>query len=207
MTKRQLDLKLGPILGQITAGTDSCPYGKESGGILTTPGVMCHAQVVGGSEVSKYKIGRFFWSTKCWSLKSQDTFDEIFRAQVQNWRKEAPSMIGTPKASKDIIYHFGRRIQNVLIESNRSGVYCGAINSKSHIVNVHTKDSELPGFGSELPSDPERWLFVTMLVALHITPLTHWVDAVLNKLFILIIVLCLSILSIQAKQPIFKLLF
>ena len=60
MTKRQLDLKLGPILGQITAGTDSCPYGKESGGILTTPGVMCHAQVVGGSEVSKYKIGRFF---------------------------------------------------------------------------------------------------------------------------------------------------
>ena len=60
MTKRQLDLKLGPILGQITAGTDSCPHGKESGGILTAPGVMCHAQVVGGSKVSKYKIGHFF---------------------------------------------------------------------------------------------------------------------------------------------------
>ena len=171
MTKRQLDLKLGPILGQITAGTDSCPYGKESGGILTTPGVMCHAQVVGGSEVSKHKIGRFFWSTKCWSLKSQDTFDEIFRAQVQNWRKEAPSMIGTPNASKDIIYHFGRRIQNVLIESNRSGMYCEAINSKSHIVNVF-----------------------------------QFIQKILKCMY-LVFVLCLSILSIQAKQPIFKLLF
>ena len=60
MTKRQLDLKLGPILGQIAAGTDSCPNGKEIGGILTTQGVICHAQVVGGSEVSKYKMGRFF---------------------------------------------------------------------------------------------------------------------------------------------------
>ena len=61
MTKRQLDLKLGPILGQITPATDSCPLWKRKWtNTHHTRCVMCHAQVVGGSEVSKYKIGRFF---------------------------------------------------------------------------------------------------------------------------------------------------
>ena len=54
MTSRQLDLKLGPILGQITPATDSCPWWKSKWwNTYHTAGVMCHAQVVGGSEVSK----------------------------------------------------------------------------------------------------------------------------------------------------------
>ena len=55
-----IGLEIGANFGTNCSGTDSCPYGKEIGGILTTQGVMCHAQVVGGSEVSKYKMGRFF---------------------------------------------------------------------------------------------------------------------------------------------------
>ena len=61
MTSRQLDLKLGPILGQITPATDSCPWWKSKWwNTYHTAGVMCHAQVVSGSEVAKYKMGRFF---------------------------------------------------------------------------------------------------------------------------------------------------
>ena len=65
MTKRQLDLKLGPILGQITARALTVVQRMEKKVVEYSPsatarGVMCHAQVVAGGEVSKYKIPRFF---------------------------------------------------------------------------------------------------------------------------------------------------
>ena len=97
----QLDLKLGPILGKLQLGGDSCPPleypppHKASCVMLKWLSVAVKNQnrtlFLIGSQVSEPQI--------------RDTSDKIFRVRLQNWRKEVPPMIGTPMASKDIIYH------------------------------------------------------------------------------------------------------
>ena len=75
-------------------------------------------------------------------------------------------MIGTPMASKDIIYHFARRIQNVLIESNRSNKYCVAINTKIHIATCasdHTNFSKKKYFNKNLYIK-QRFLFLFVII-------------------------------------------
>ena len=59
MTKRQLDLKLGPILGQITELLDSWPWKRKWANTHTGPGVMCHAQVLAGQWSIKIKAVAF----------------------------------------------------------------------------------------------------------------------------------------------------
>ena len=106
MTKRQLDLKLGPILGQITELLDSWPWKRKWANTHTAPGVMCHAQVLAGQWSIKIKAVAFCSFRMSEPQITRLTFDKIFKRAAQNWRKEVPSMIGTPMASKDIIYHF-----------------------------------------------------------------------------------------------------
>ena len=121
---RSIGLEIGANFGKITARAVTVVL-RWNTHHRTRRHVSCSS---GCRSRWRIKIGRFFWSAaKCLSLKSGD--DKIFRVRLQNWRKEVPPMIGTPMASKDIIYHSAQRrcIQNVLMWKRPWKQYIGQI--------------------------------------------------------------------------------
>ena len=130
--------------------------------ILTTQGVMCHAQVVGGSEVSKYKIGSFFGQQNAGASNHGTLLMKYLDQQCKIGAKKPHQWLERPRQVKisyiTLLGAYKMFSSGGSLESNRSDNYCEVINRKSNMakcVLVYTKDSVVQGFGSELPSHPE----------------------------------------------------